>query len=63
VACKHRLLIRLMSRVVNAMDNGERTFEVTGVRHDDSSGLFEKVERGGHGGLRKRYCQLCTIDE
>ena len=45
------------------MDNDERTFEVTGVRNDNSSSLFEKVERGGHGGLRESYCQLCTIDE
>jgi hypothetical protein len=47
----------------NGVDNDERTFEVTGVRNDNSSSLFEKVERGGHGGLRESYCQLCTIDE
>jgi hypothetical protein len=40
--------------MIKMMDDGEHTFEVTGVGDNNGSGLFEKVERCGHDGLRER---------
>jgi len=40
--------------MINRMDDGEHTFEVTGVGDNNSSSLFKKVERCGHDGLRER---------
>jgi hypothetical protein len=48
--------------MINRMDDGEHTFEVTGVGDNNSSSLFKKVERCGHDGLREREIMGCSDD-